>query len=65
MGIVIRNECCECAVPAYPCRGDICPLRHVRRLYCDNCGADVDRLYVLDGDELCEECVLKRLEVVE
>ena len=27
--ITYENECCGCAVPAYPCMGDACPNRHV------------------------------------
>lgn len=60
-----ENRCCECAVPAYPCLGDSCSLKHCRVLYCDNCKDEVDKLYILDGDELCESCVLERLEVIE
>lgn len=63
--IRVENDCCDCAVPAYPCLGDSCPLRHQKHYYCDNCHEEVDRLYRLDGMELCESCVLERLEVVE
>lgn len=63
--IVEENRCCGCTVPAYPCLGDSCSLMHCRVLYCDNCKDEVDKLYILDGDELCESCVLERLEVIE
>ena len=53
-----ENECCDCAVPAYPCMGDTCPNRNVKHLYCDKCGEDCEELYVFDGEELCEECLL-------
>lgn len=64
---MIREEdrCCSCAVPAYPCLGDSCSLRHCRVLYCDNCKDEVGKLYRLDDLELCETCVLERLEVIE
>lgn len=65
MAIRYENDCCGCAVPAYPCLGDSCPLRHQKHYYCDNCHDEVDSLYRLDGMELCETCVLERLEVVE
>lgn len=65
MGILISDDCCDCAVPAYPCLGDSCPLRHQKHYYCDSCGDEVDKLYRIDGAELCESCVLERLEVVE
>lgn len=60
------NECCHCAVPPYPCIGDSCPNRHVRRLFCDWCGSEEDKLYIgISGRELCGECALEELEVVE
>lgn len=60
-----ENDCCDCAVPAYPCLGDDCPLRHQKHYYCDSCGDEFGKLYRIDGMELCESCVLERLEVVE
>ena len=60
----IENDCCACATPAYPCRGNDCPNRNVPHFYCDRCGAET-KLYNYDGEELCEECVLEALEVVE
>ncbi len=63
--IRVENDCCGCAVPAYPCLGDSRPLRHQKHYYCDNCHDEFDKLYRLDGMELCESCVLERLEVVE
>lgn len=63
--IRVENDCCGCAVPAYPCLGDSCPLRHQKHYYCDSCGDEAEKLYRLDGMDLCESCVLERLEVVE
>lgn len=66
MGIVIRNECCDCATSAYPCLGDNCSLRHCRILFCDKCKDEVQKLYIgLSGRELCDRCALKELEVIE
>lgn len=42
-----------------------CPLRHAKHYYCDDCGDEVDTLYRFEGEELCGDCVVKRLEVVE
>lgn len=54
----IENHCCDCAVPAYPCRGDLCPLRKVAVHYCDECGYELDEdIYDVDGKELCEDCL--------
>lgn len=63
--VTYENECCDCAVPGYPCIGDSCPNRHVKHYYCDECGEDVEKLYEFEGEELCLDCIEKRLEVVE
>lgn len=61
-----ENDCCDCAVPAYPCLGDSCPLRHAKHYYCDNCHDEVDKLYIgISGNQLCAECALEELETVE
>ena len=52
-----ENQCCDCAAPGYPCRGDACPLRHVEIYYCDHCHEELDEIYDVDGEELCEECL--------
>lgn len=53
----IENHCCDCAVPAYPCRGDMCPLTKVEVHYCDECGSELEKIYEVDDKELCEECL--------
>ena len=57
----IENHCCDCAVPAYPCRGDLCPLTRVAVYYCDKCDPKCDtpleEVYEVDGEELCEDCL--------
>lgn len=63
--VTYENECCDCAVPGYPCLGDSCPNRHVKHYYCDECGEDVEKIYRFEGEELCLDCIEKRLEVVE
>ena len=64
--IRVENDCCGCAVPAYPCLGDSCPLRHQKHYYCDSCGDEVEELYYgISGKELCDDCALGELEVVE
>ena len=58
--VKIENHCCDCAVSGYPCRGSSCPLRHVEVYYCDKCGEELgDDIYDVDGEELCEYCVLE------
>ncbi len=58
-----EDECCGCAVPAYPCLGSTCPNRHVARHYCDDCG-DETQLYEWDDKELCLDCIEKYLEKI-
>lgn len=60
-----ENECCDCAVPAYPCMGESCPNRNVPHYYCDECGEEPYDLYEFDGQQLCIDCIKKRLKVVE
>ena len=56
----IENHCCDCAVPGYPCVGDSCPHRNVEVHYCDMCEEELDVIYDVEGDELCEECLKER-----
>lgn len=66
MAIRYENDCCGCAVPAYPCLGDSCPLRHQKHFYCDKCGSEEDKLYIgVSGKELCSQCALDELETIE
>ena len=55
--VKIINECCNCATPGYPCRGDACPLTRVEVHYCDKCGDELDEIYDVDGEEFCEYCL--------
>ena len=67
--IEIRNECCNCATSTYPCMGNSCPLRNTKVYICDDCKDEVDELfdslYEFDGQELCIDCIRKRLTAVE
>ena len=57
----IENECVGCGLP---CLGSSCPHQNVTRYYCDDCGEETE-LYYFDGEELCRECIIERLEKVE
>lgn len=64
----IENECCDCAVPAYPCLGSDCPNRNVPHYFCDDCKDEFEpeALYVDEDDnELCTTCILKRFKTVK
>ena len=56
--IEYTNECVGCP-PEKGCLHDCCPYRNVKRLYCDNCDSEVDKLYELDGEQWCYECVVE------
>ena len=64
MSVKIVNECCDCAVPGYPCLGEACPRRNVEVYECDECGEEMPRseAYEVDGEHLCEEHLLKRFK---
>ena len=59
----IENECVDCP-PELGCLKDACPYKNVKRFYCDKCGYE-ETLYEYDGEELCIECITKRLPIVE
>lgn len=63
--IEYEDRCCSCAVPGYPCIGNACSLRHYRVFVCDECGEEVDKLWWVDGQQLCECCVFGALQEVE
>lgn len=60
--IMIENECVDCGLP---CMRESCPYYKVVRFYCDCCHDEVEDLYWFDGEELCIDCVAKRLEKIE
>ena len=56
----ITNECVDCGLPCF----NSCPHKNVTRFYCDKCNNET-QLYNYDGQELCIDCIEKRLEKVE
>ena len=60
--IVVENECVMCDLP---CLYKACPYWAVAHFYCDKCKDEYEVLYWYDGEQLCEDCVLSRLERVE
>lgn len=61
--IKIENDCVGCP-PEMGCMGSSCPNRNVKHFYCDDCGDETD-LYEFDGEELCIDCIEKRLDKVK
>ena len=58
----IENECVGCTSIGLHCIGSSCPNLNVPHWYCDNpeCGCELDEIYDVDGEELCEECLKDR-----
>lgn len=63
---MIRYES-QCVSCGFSCRYEACRYYKVRILECDNCHDEVDKLYIgaESGNQLCAECALEELEVVE
>jgi hypothetical protein len=59
--IVVENECVDCGLP---CIGSSCKYFAVTRYYCDECDEE-GKLYEFDNQELCLDCIAKRLDIVE
>ena len=53
---MVRTEsgCVGCGLP---CWGVACPHYKVFVLECDRCHSEVDELYEVDGEDLCEDCL--------
>ena len=62
--ISIENECVGCP-PEIGCLHESCPYWAVTRFYCDECDDEAYPLYWFDGQQLCLDCIEKRLERVE
>lgn len=64
--VVFKNDCCDCAVPGYPCIGERCELLHNPHFYCDECEEEVNQgeLYWFEDEQLCLDCITKRLKEV-
>ena len=55
------HECVGCSSMGFPCMGHSCTQGYME-VICDWCDEEVDQLYVLDGDEVCEDCLLATLD---
>lgn len=63
--IKYEDECAGCWEIGLSCRGISCRNRSVKRLYCDECGEESDRLYIYDDEQLCEDCLLDLYDFIE
>ena len=53
----IENHCVGCTDLGMHCLGSACSNRKVEVYYCDKCGDELDAVYEVDGEELCEFCL--------
>lgn len=53
----IEDRCCGCATEAFHCLGSSCPNRNTEIYYCDKCGDEIEGVYEVDGEDLCEACL--------
>lgn len=61
--IKYENDCMDCATDGYPCN-PCCRRKRAPHYYCDHCGEE-EKLFWLDGKQLCIACVESALESVE
>lgn len=59
MAIKYEDECVNCPT----CMGFGCPNRDVRRLYCDCCRMESERLFRMDDIDYCEDCFAEKVGV--
>lgn len=50
----IENHCVDCG---QPCIGGACRYKDVPVYYCDKCNEELDDVYEVDGEDLCESCL--------
>ena len=61
----IEDECVGCP-KEMGCLGDNCRYKNVHRYFCDKCGDefDAEELYVVDGEDVCSDCILNEYQTV-
>ena len=57
----VESGCVDCGLP---CVHEACPHYKVVIYECDSCGNE-DELFHYEGEELCVDCIKRRLERVE
>ena len=53
----VEDRCVGCTSLGMHCIGSSCRTRNVEVYYCDKCGEELEEIYDVDGQELCEECL--------
>ena len=52
--VSIESDCVDCGLP---CLGRACSHHQILVLRCDRCHDEVEELYEVDGEDLCEYCL--------
>lgn len=52
-----ENHCVGCTSMGLHCMGSSCPNSNVPVHYCDKCGDELEEIYDVDDEELCEHCL--------
>lgn len=66
--IEIESQCVGCRSIGLHCLGHSCPNREVEVRHCDRCGCEIGDMtdyYLVDDEELCEECLKEEFKVTE
>lgn len=61
--IKYENQCVGCTDVGLYCMGVGCPNRKVAVYYCDQCGAELYDVFMVDGEHLCESCLHEMFRV--
>ena len=56
------SDCVDCGKP---CIGGACSHYRVKLLICDKCNDEVDKLWVVDDEQVCEHCLKEMFETIE
>ena len=56
------SDCVDCGKP---CLGNDCPHFSVKLLVCDKCNDEVDKLWIVDDEQVCEHCLKEMFETIE
>lgn len=56
------SDCVDCGKP---CLGEGCSHYKVTILVCDHCHDEVDRLWIVDDEQVCEHCLKNMFETIE
>ena len=56
------SDCVDCGKP---CLGNACPHFSVKLLVCDKCNDEVDKLWIVDDEQVCEHCLKEMFETIE